>query len=263
LVRKLILLVLLFGAASAIAAASLFPRPLHLVRKIQDPFAKTPRVVDEYCYGNTIVVVAGQRVTITDYAAQQVTEIDHAHGTYSVTRFDEIAKATAPKRSGGFKAAATANAAPGKIAGGAAWHTTPLGIKGSTSGRSVDAFEIDNGATKIEVGFDRSYALSRDAAEALVGASYPNARREEHDEMLRVAVRGNAADAYGLPSEKSITYKTEGGPLTMRDSIVRVDGDLPPRDALLIEPGAKRVDTHVLRVEREMHDADTIPIPHP
>ncbi|HKS23400.1 MAG TPA: hypothetical protein VJZ76_11410 [Thermoanaerobaculia bacterium] len=261
MVRKFVPFVLLFGAASAMAAASLFPRPLHLVRKIQDPFAKAPRVVDEYCYGNTIVVVAGQRVTITDYAAQQVTEIDHAQGTYSVTRFDEIARATAPKRGGGFKAAA--NAAPGKIAGGNAWRTTALGMKGSASGRSVDAFEIDNGATKIEVGYDHSYALSRDAAEALVGASYPNARREEHDEMLRVAVRGNAADAYGLPSEKSITYKTEGGPLTVRDSIVRVDGDLPPRDALVIEPGAKRVDTHVLRVEREMHDADTIPIPHP
>src|SRR5207244_10058481 len=129
-------------------------------------------------------------------------------------------------------AAASANAKPAE-----AWRTTPLGMRHSTSGRSVDSFEIGNGATKIEVGFDRSYALSRDAVEALVGASYPNVRRQEHDEMLRAAA---AKDAYGLPSEKAITYQTEGGAVTVRDSIVRVDGDLPPRDALLIEPGAKR-----------------------
>lgn len=260
MVRKLLPLVLLLGASSTLAAASLFPRPLHLVRKVQDPFAKSARVVDEYCYGNTIVVVAGQRVTITDYAAQQVTEIDHAHDTYSVTRFDEIAKAAASPKRGGFKAAP---ASAGKVTG--AWRTTPLGMRNSASGRSVDSFEINDGATKIEVGFDRSYGLSRDAVEALVGASYPNVRREEHGEMLRVAARANAAAdaAYGLPSEKSITYKTEGGPITVRDSIVRVDGDLPPRDALLIEPGAKRVDAHVIRLERELHDADTIPIPHP
>ncbi|HYU26045.1 MAG TPA: hypothetical protein VEO74_12625 [Thermoanaerobaculia bacterium] len=265
--RKLVCLFLLFGASSAVAATSLFPRSLHLVRKVQDPFAKTPRVVDQYCYGNVIVAVAGQRVTITDYAAQQVTEIDHAHATYSVTRFDEIARASAPPRRPArpATAAASANAKPAET-----WRTTPLGMRHSASGRSVDSFEIGNGAMKIEVGFDRSYALSRDAVEALVGASYPNVRRQEHDEMLRAAAvqsvarsGASAEPAYGLPSEKAITYQTEGGAVTVRDSIVRVDGDLPPRDALLVEPGAKRVDSRLVRLEREMHDADTIPIPHP
>jgi hypothetical protein len=268
--RKLICLFLLFGASSAVAATSLFPRPLHLVRKVQDPFAKAPRVVDQYCYGNVIVSVAGQRVTITDYAAQQVTEIDHAHATYSVTRFDEIAKASAPPRRSPVRQATAATSASANARPAETWRTTPLGMRHSTSGRSVDSFEIGNGATKIEVGFDRSYALSRDAVEALVGASYPNVRRQEHDEMLRVAAVQSAArsgaaaePAYGLPSEKAITYQTEGGAVTVRDSIVRVDGDLPPRDALLIEPGAKRVDSRLVRLEHEMHDADTIPIPHP
>ena len=89
--------------------------------------------------------------------------------------------------------------------------------------------------------------------------------------MLRAAAVQSAArsgaaaePAYGLPSEKAITYQTEGGAVTVRDSIVRVDGDLPPRDALLIEPGAKRVDSRLVRLEhrprsRYLHRAEVLP----
>ena len=257
--RILPFVVFLSAAVSAVAATALFPQPLHLVKRIDDPFAKKAITVDEYCYGNRIVTVSGDRVKIVDYDEQQVTEIDHGNGTYSVTRFDDIARArpqaAAPKAAG----------KPGETTG----KVTPLGMKGSAAGRSVDSFEIEAPKQKLTIGVDRSVTLSRAAVEALIGAAYPNARREEHEQMLSVAastrpsggrIAVNSADAsYGLPSDQSVTYETEAGAVTMRSSVLRYDADLPPRDAMLIDPGATRVESHLTRLAREMHDADTIP----
>jgi len=250
-VPKLAVVCLLLGVSSALAADALFPHPVHLIRRIEDPFARTPKTVDQYCYGSSIVTVNGRKVTITDYAAQQVTEIDHAHGTYSITRFDEIAKATPARR-------------PVPATPAAAWRVTPLGVKRLAAGRSVDSFAIESGRTKMQIGIDRSVTISRDAAEALIGAAYPNQRRDEHDSILKAAAAPSRRAAssepeFGIPSDTSITIATESGPVTVRDSVLRIDGDLPPRDALLIDPGAKRVESRVVRFDREMHDADTLP----
>src|SRR5207237_5538476 len=90
----------LIAAVPAFGASALFPKPLHLVKRIDDPLAKKPVTIDEYCYGDRIVSISGDRVTVIDYAAQTVTEIDHAASTWSVTRFDESAarpKHAAPK----------------------------------------------------------------------------------------------------------------------------------------------------------------------
>jgi hypothetical protein len=263
LLVRIATLLFLLASVPALAAPALFPQPLHLVRRIDDPFAKAPITVDEYCYGNRIVTVSGDRVKVVDYDEQTITEIDHAKATYSITRFDEIAKAR-PQNKG------TAPKAASKV--------TPLGMKGSAAGRSVDSFQIENPQMRVVIGVDRSVTLSREAVEALIGASYPNTRREEHDQMLGVAagraggggrIAANSADGksadvpYGLPSDQTITYQTEGGAVTSRSSVLRVDGDLPPRDSMLIEPGATRVESHLTRLQREMHDADTIPTASP
>jgi len=250
-VQKLAVVCLLLGVSSAFAADALFPHPVHLVRRIEDPFARMPKTVDQYCYGSSIVTVNGRKVTITDYASQQVTEIDHAHDTYSITRFDEIAKVTSARR-------------PVHATTPAPWRVTPLGVKRSAAGRSVDSFAMESGATKMEIGIDRSVTISRDGAEALIGAAYPNERRDEHDSILKAAAgpsrRATTGEpAFGIPSEKSITVATESGPMTVRDSVLRIDGDLPPRDVLLIDPGATRVESRLVRFDREMHDADTLP----
>ena len=247
---------LVAGALPAMAATALFPKPLHIVRRVEDPFVKKAIVVDQYCAGDRVVTVSGDRVTIVDYAQQQVTEINRAASTYSITRFDEIARAALP-------ATAAKSAAAPKV--------PPRGMKSSAAGRSADSFEIDGGRIKIVAGIDRSVALSRDAVEALIGAAYPSVKRPEHEALLGVAaaphggrVAANAAAVpaeYGLPIEQTITVRNEDGTNAVtRISIVRFDNDLPPPAMLAIAPEAKRVESRLSRFSQEMHDADTIPI---
>jgi hypothetical protein len=258
-VKILVYLCLLTAAWPAAGASALFPKPLHLVKRIDDPLAKKPVTVDEYCYGDRIVTVSGDHVTVIDYAAQTVTSIDHAASTWSVTRFDEIAGAR-PKTS----SAKTAEATAAKV--------TAAGMKSSAGGRSVETYDIEAAQTRVSIGFDRSVAVSRAAVEALIGAAYPNTRRPEHDAILSVAGRGGkqsriASNAekqepvadYGLPSEQSITIESDGGAVTLKTSVLRIDGDLPPQRATLIDPGATRIESPIERFNREMRDADTIP----
>jgi hypothetical protein len=236
-------------ASPAVAATSLFPKPLHLVRRVENAVTKKAEAVDEYCYGNRIITVRGKRVSIADYAAQQLTDIDHEAGTYSITRFDEIAKAasrlTAPR---------SASAAPPKV--------TSMGMKGG-----LDGYQIAGGGAKIEVTIDRKISLSRDAVEALLGAAYPNTRRPEHDALLQAAAGGggriaaqSAVEArYGLPAEQTITYSMEGTSLTFRTTIVRTDSDLVPQELLLIPPGATRIESRITRIGRELQDIESLP----
>jgi len=259
-----------FLAAAAMSgvsapAAVLFPKPLHLIKRIDDPLAKASRVVDEYCYGDRIVSVSGPRVSIIDYAAQTVTDIDHGQGTYSITRFDEIANAH-PKAAAATAKSLASNAAP------AAATVKPAGMKSSAGGRSVDSYEIEAPRTKVVVGLDRSVTLSRAAVEALIGAAYPNVRRPEHDAILgvasparstgRIAANSSKDDAadYALPSEQAITITSDGGSVTLKTSVLRFDSDQAPQSATLIDPGATRVESPIARFAREMREADTIPV---
>jgi hypothetical protein len=45
----------------------LFPTPLHLVRRVEDPIANSSTEVDEYCTGNKIITVRGAKTAIVDY----------------------------------------------------------------------------------------------------------------------------------------------------------------------------------------------------
>lgn len=234
---KIAPVLLLLSAATAIAAGSLFPQPLHLVKRIDDPLAAKPITVDEYCYGNRIVTVAGDRVAIADYAEQQITEIDHANGTWSITRFDEIARTKPPANDLAIRSTLKINA---------------LGMRGA-----LDSYEMNVADATIVVGIDRSVSLSRDAVEALIGAAYPNPRRAEHEPLLRAAKSGDVV--YGLPREQAVTYATENGNVTLRTSIVRIDRAAPPPAVLLIDPGATRVESHLTRLARELREADSLP----
>ncbi|HWW60351.1 MAG TPA: hypothetical protein VN181_03195, partial [Thermoanaerobaculia bacterium] len=50
-------------APAAFGATVLFPKPLHLVRRIEDPLARgAATTVHEYCAGNQIITVNGSRV---------------------------------------------------------------------------------------------------------------------------------------------------------------------------------------------------------
>jgi hypothetical protein len=280
-------------AISAVAApafcastAVLFPKPLHLVRTIEDPLARGASTVHEYCAGNQVITVSGSRVAIADYDKQQLTEIDREAGTYSVTPFTEIAKSSAETQRRPRAAAAQA-ATAAKTPKPDTWKATALGTRAAATGRSLDSWELVHGEarerTTIQLGIDRRIALSRDAVEVLVGAAYPHARREEHDALLRAA-SGPAADhrqpgansaaaqspaEYGLPVEQVITFESQGEHVTVRNTVREVNEDLPPPELLIIPPGSQLVESRIARLARELREADELPgqtnkqAPHP
>ena len=249
--RSIVCVLAMLCAMSVLAADALFPQPLHLVRQVEDPLSGKTTTLHEYCAGDQVVTVNGAHVVIADYAKQQLIEIDRDAGTYSVTRFDELAK--------------TNTAAPKSE-----WKAAPLGMKAARSGRSVDSFELTTNHEKLEIGVDRLTHLSRAAVEVLIGASYPNAHREEHDAILRAAGnarrggdRGavaNAADAadYALPVEQTLTIDEDGERLTVRNSVVEVRNDLAPDDVRMIPPGARLVESRATRLARELRDIDHV-----
>jgi hypothetical protein len=241
-----------FALPAAAAGVVLFPKPLHIVRRLEDPVAKRTTTVDEYCSGNRVVTINGRKVVITDYEQQQITEIDHDRGTYSITPFADVAKVqprAATKRS--------------------TWKTTPLGMKSSAAGRSIDAFEFEvtgeREHRRVEVGVDRQISLSREAVEVLVGSAYPSQPSEEHEQLLQAAkprasrmTTNSVASAqeYGLPSETVLTYDAGATHLTYRNSIVRIGSEAPPAELLVIAPGAERIESRLTRAARELRELD-------
>lgn len=216
--------------ALAGAAEVLFPQPLHLTRRIEDPFAPAPIVVDEYCAGNRVVSVRADRVVIVDYERQELTEIDRAAATYSIARFDEIARAAPQQPQAQTQRVKTA--------------PRSLGVQRGESGRAVERFAVDN----IELGVDREIKLPRAAVDVLLGGAYPNQRSPQH-ESLTAAAAGN------LPAEQVIKAEFEGREIVVRNVVTRVGSELVSPDLLSIPPGAKRVEsryTAALRTAAEL-----------
>ncbi len=257
----------LFGATQR----ALFPQNLHLTRQVQDPLSGTTTTIDEYCSGNRMVAISGNRTVIVDYDKQEITEIDRGKGTWSVSRFSDIASADAEMGASKKRVAAAATAAPERER----WKVTPQGQRGA-AGRSVDQFEfVDQGEIrrKVDVGVDRSVTLTRDAVEVLIGAAYPNTVRDEHEAVLRAAAsagapagRGVAASSaapstateatYGLPLTQTFTYSDAGSELTFRSAITRVGSEMVPPEMLIIPPGSKRVESPAAAVRRQLRELD-------
>lgn len=248
----------------------LFPNNLHLTRQVEDPIGKSTLTIEEYCAGNRVVSVSADRTVIVDYDRQEVTEIDRRAGTYSVSRFDEVASAALESGAPPKRRVQPTDAAQSEQL----WKTTPLGVRGSAAGRSVEHFELVETAQerRIEVGVDRSVTLSREAVAVLIGAAYPNPSRDEHEPILRAAaspaakgkVATNAPDgeaAYGLPLTQSFTVSDSGTELTFRSVVSRVGSEPVPSDVLLIPPGAKRVESRAAALRRQLRELDEIAPP--
>jgi hypothetical protein len=263
-------------ATAAPAAEVLFPQPLHLTRRIEDPLTKATVTIEEYCDGNQVVSVSGDKTVIADYAKQAITVIDRAAGTYSVARFDEVATVSA----------AVGNHVPSEPGRTAAsegvkqdrWTATKHGLRGFEAGHSVEQFEfVEDGqpGRKVAVGIDRGVNLSQEAVEVLIGAAYPNPRRDEHEPLLRAAGVHNstpaiAADAasaiaadsaprkpaYGLPVTQSFTYSDSGSEVTFRTTVTRIGAEVPPPELLIIPPAAKRVESSVAAIRRQLRELD-------
>ena len=242
-------------ALSALAADVLFPTPLHLTRQIHDSIGNSDAVVEQYCYGNRVVSVNGALTTIADYEREELTEIDRQAGTYSITRFDRVAKAL---RATGV-ATATATAAQ--------WNVRPTGVQQMRANRMTDAFEgeMEEGTVSrhVRVAVDRSVALSKDALDVLIGAAYPNDRKAE-DHVVVEAARSRGAVApstgstrsFALPVEQHFEFVIDGQRAEIREIVTRVGDELAPADAFTVPPGAKLVESRLITRAR-MIDAMT------
>jgi hypothetical protein len=244
------------SAPLALAATALFPTPLHLVRQVEDPISGTSATIDEYCAGNRVVTVRGARVVITDYELQQILELNHAARTWSTTSFPDIA------RSRSELAARIGSSAIRRTAG-----LTALGKQGPAG---VDTFVASEPHRRLVVGFDRRVVLSRAAAEVLMGTAYPEARGEEDDDILSAArTGGNRVSAmsagqsdegpYALLVERTLTVDEGGTQVVSKSRVIRIGSELAPAELMLIDPGAKQVESRLTRLARELRDAESLP----
>jgi hypothetical protein len=242
-------------APLAFGGGVLFPRPLHLVRRVDDPISKTYATIDEYCIGNRVVTVRAAKVTIADYDAQQLTEIDHAAQTWSVTTFADIAQSRA--------------ALDARMGVSPAPREARMMVSGTRSPNGLETFVDETPHRRLDIGVDRRVTLSRGAIEVLIGAAYPAKVTDEETEILAVAgsrgsisamsVRATTAETYGLVTERTLTIDSDGTRLVSRNNIIRIGDETPAAEATLIDPGAKRIESRLTRLARELRDIDTIP----
>jgi len=254
---------ILAAASMAMTASAdvLFPDPLHVVRQIHDPIAGVTYTVDEYCHGDRIITVRGAVTVIVDYRLDQITEIDRHNGTFSMTSFADVARAT------------PAQGIPSVIK--AAGEPRTLGMKQSADGRQLEAYEFisiaDDQQVVITVGVDRKTALSLAAVEALLGATFPNRRSLTHDAIMRVAVprtgtrreQTSAMADVALPSEHSVTYEVAGERLVYRSTALAVDHRVIPDELVNIPPGSRQVETRLTAIPRAIEELDHPPRPDP
>ena len=241
------------------AAPALFPAPIHITRQLQDPISGKTTVLNEYGYGNRLITVRDHLTAIADYEKGELIEIDRDAGTYSITRFDVVAKLSARNSNPSVKTAAQRTRPELR-------ERTPTATK---SGRAAEFFEanVETAAAKqrVAVGVDRSVKLSREALEVLIGAAYPGVRQPEHEVILSAAASNrlpvtsqatgaaeSAALHYALPIEQVVTYDIEGQQIELRSSVIRVTSEPPPADAVAIPAGALQVESRTAAVIREI-----------
>lgn len=254
-------------AISSVSAAEsvLFPSPLHITRELQDPVSQKTKVIDEYCQGNRMISVTATRTAIADYAGGVLTEIDFATGTYSVTKFTEIAGFVEKTASSASRAPAAArNEWRVESRGGSVIASRPADI---TEARLEDATTHRS----IRVSADRQLTLSRGAIEALLGIGYPYGRNDDSDVLLgalrrhdpRVATNVvgavGATEEYHLPLEQVYRFDVGGETVETRNLVTRIGNELPPLEALAIPPGAKLVESKVVAMRRHLEELDRPP----
>jgi len=238
--------------ASAAEAGPLFTKPLHVTRAVDEPLSGKSFVVEEYCFGNRVVTTRGDRTVIADYERREITEIDRANATYSVTKFDDVAAAHGPRR------VRTSDA--------------PLLRAGSErrGGRNVEVFTADDRAARLraEIAVDPTIELSRDAFDVVVGAAYPAdggpaadlARGAAKISRVTASAAGtNAADRYGLPIEQIVRWDAAGETITSSNRVTRVGEEMAPPDLIAIPPGARRIESHRLETRRLSDEIDSVP----
>ena len=253
--------VLLSPVVVCAAERALFPSPLHITRELSNPVAGTTTVIDEYCQGNRVVAVSGQKTAIADYDKGVITEINFADGTYSVTKFEDIAKA---QPNTGAMLATSANTRN-------EWRVESKGGKVVAS-RPAEVHEAAHGegAMKqtIRVAADRQLTLSRSAIETLLGFAYPYRRDAAADTILGTlrnqqrAIATNAANSeadYHLPLEYAVRVELDGETIETANVVTRVGSEAPPPERLAIPPRATLVESKTVALRRMLDELDRAP----
>jgi hypothetical protein len=240
-------------ALPALAADVLFPSPMHLTRQVNDSLGGSTAVVEQYCYGNRVVSVNGAMTTIADYGKGELTEIDREAGTYSVTRFDEVAKAL---RIG-------SPVAPVK----GQWKLRDGGLtqlRTTRANASMEGELSEGDVTRhTRVAVDRTIKLSKDALDVLIGAAYPNSRKVE-DAVILEAAKARDSAAYALPVEQHHTFTIDGQRAEIRDFVTRVGEEVVPSDLVAIPPDARLVQSRLLQrmhAFEQLESAGRTPLP--
>ncbi|MFZ2491317.1 MAG: hypothetical protein WA208_07515 [Thermoanaerobaculia bacterium] len=211
------------------------------------------------------MTLRGERTVIVDHALQQLTEIDRAASTYSITSFDAIARSTALAARNLAQLQDDAAASFGAV--------TALGRRHSAGGRPVDAFEIADPNLKghrTQLAIDRSVEISRAALDVLLGAAYPGRPGRHHQATVTAAtatrprVQSDEATrtkdvAYGLPVEQHEEFDWEGRTLMRSVTVVRIGTETPPPEMLVIPPGARRVEPRLTVMPRALEELDRLP----
>jgi len=253
------------GVAPA-AGEILFPAPLHITRELTDPISGSKSVIDEYCHGNRVVSVNGRRTAIAEYDKGVLTTIDFDAGTYSVTKFEDLARVYEKNVGASMKASADE------------WRVETLGgrVVASRPGEEIEAERKDaHGRQLVRITADRQLTVSRAALEVLMGTAWP--RRSDassdvlvgalHSKERRAVATGAAASAaqneYHLPLEHVTRFEIEGETVETRNVVLRIGSELPPPDVLAVPPGARLVESEAIVARRMLEELDGAPAPKP
>jgi hypothetical protein len=259
---------LVVAASSMAADRPLFPAPLHITRELTNPVSGTKSVVDEYCHGNRVVAVSGRRTSIADYAKGEVLSIDFEAGTYSVTKFEAIAKLHART------ATVSTNAASARSA--SAWKSERRGnaMVALRAGEGIELERTGEGSRngerqQIRLVADQQLSLGRAAIEALLGTGYPNRRDDSADAILSALRTSRGATAatnsssaaaaegeYHLPLQYNVRVDVGGETVEVRNVVLRIGNELAPPDVLAVPPGATLVDSDVVTAQRMLEELD-------
>lgn len=229
----------------AAPTAPLFPAPLHLTRVIEEPLTGGRVTIEEYYFGNRVITIRGERTVIADYEKREVTEIDRAHATWSVASFEAIGSAK-PHRAVPRTSAASRSVA----------HLR----HGQSAGRGVDVFSGEDRGESLgtEIAIDNSVTLSRDAFDVVIGSAYPNDGGAAGDLARAAARRDGAAEAYGLPLEQTLRWQIGGRKIEAKNSVTRIGNESAPSELIVIPPGAKEVDSRLLRSRKLGDEIDSL-----
>lgn len=253
-------------AGVALAAGEiLFPAPLHITRELTDPISGSKSVIDEYCHGNRVVSVNGRRTAIAEYDRGVLTTIDFDAGTYSVTKFEDLARVYEKNVGASIKASANE------------WRVETRGgrVVASRPGEEIEAERTDaHGRVLVRITADRQLTLSRGALEVLMGSAWPRRADASADVLLGAlrsrerrattnAAAGAAQNEYHLPLEHVTRFEIEGDTVETRNVVLRIGSELPPPDVLAVPPGAKLVESEAIVARRMLEELDGAPAPKP